>query len=89
MLSWGSYHSLGGESLDLLNGARSSLLEGDTVQLQQTLASIFPDEQHRCLVDSSSTYPLVHVNGVLAGDDIRDGGALGLAGRLLSLGRHF
>lgn len=29
------------------------------------------------------TYSLVHVDGVLAGDDIRNGGALSLAGGLL------
>lgn len=36
------------------------------------------------------TYPLVHMDGVLAGDNVRDGGALRLAGRILSLRRrHF
>jgi len=35
------------------------------------------------------TYALVHVDGVLAGDNVRNGGALRLAGRLLGLGRHF
>ena len=39
-------------------------------------------------MESSATYPLVHVNGVLAGDNVLDGGARGLAGRLLGLGRH-
>ena len=35
------------------------------------------------------TYPLVHVDGVLASDNVRNGGTLSLAGRLLSLGsRH-
>ena len=34
------------------------------------------------------TNPLVHVDGVLAGDNVRNGGTLGLAGLLLGLGRH-
>lgn len=34
------------------------------------------------------TYSLVEVDGVFAGDDVRNGGALGLAGGLLG-GRHF
>lgn len=38
-----------------------------------------------------ATYSLVHVDGVLAGDNVGNGGALRLARRLLSggLGRHF
>lgn len=36
-----------------------------------------------------STYSLVHVDGVFASNNVRNGGALSLTGRSLSLGRHF
>lgn len=36
----------------------------------------------------AQTYPLVHVDGVLASDDVGDGRAASLAG-LLGGGRHF
>lgn len=40
-------------------------------------------------IRSQGTYALVHVDGVLASDNILDGAALGLAASLLSgLGRH-
>lgn len=47
---------------------------------------------HRCLQASSSTplgnaYSLVHVDGVLSRDNVRNGGARRLAAGLLSLGR--
>jgi hypothetical protein len=60
-----SYHRLVCKLLDLLDGPRCPLLEGNAVEA------------------------LVHVNGVLASDNVGDGGPGGLDSRLLSLsGRH-
>lgn len=85
------YHSLGSEVLDLLDGAGGPLLESNTVELESLLATPHFSKQSDSDVFGRSwaTYPLVHVDGVLAGDNVRNGGALRLAGRLLSLGRHF
>lgn len=41
-----------------------------------------PRSSFLSLVLGSQTYSLVHVDGVLAGDDVGDGGAAGLAGGL-------
>lgn len=58
---------------------------GIAVSESSFLASIFLDV---AACAHLGTYPLVHVDGVLAGDNVLDGGARGLAGRLLGLGRH-
>jgi hypothetical protein len=84
----GPYHSLGCESLDLLNGAWCPLLEGHTMKLYQQ--SALPSLHHRFLSFDDRTYSLVQVDGVFSGDNVGDGRSL-LARGLLSggLGRHF
>lgn len=83
-----SYHSLHGKGLDLLDGARGPLLEGHTVHLS-TLSAFPLHNLSRAVVPvrfpGELTYSLVHVDGVLASNDLLDGGLR----RLLSLGRHF
>lgn len=86
-----SYHGLRGECLDLLDRTRGSLPERSTVQLHQLSvlcgSSIHPfGNSQPCfgaLRGHMETYSLVHVNSVLASDDVRDGGALRLARSLL------
>lgn len=50
--------------------------------------TLFQNRYLSSVTSYRQTYSLVEVDGVLASDDIRNGGALGLAGGLLS-GRHF
>lgn len=80
-----SYHRLGGKGLDLLDGLGSPLLEGDTMELFNPSAfnPIIKLRWSSYSFSGEATYSLVHVDGVLAGDDIRNGGALSLAGGLL------
>ena len=69
-----TYHSLGSERLDLLDRLRGPLLEGNTVELPTQSAYLICIPIQFCI-----TYALVHVDGVLAGDHVGDGRALGLS----------
>lgn len=90
-----SHHGELSELLDLLDGARGSLLEGDTVHLcgrkdTLVLSVLVAISSGSCLSgrrsgDCRCAYSLVHVDGVLSGDDLVDGR---LAARFLGLGRH-
>lgn len=89
-----AYHRLVRESLDLLDGAGSSLLEGHTVHLfaRNSISILYwtpaTVSSRIEVVETDRTYSLVEVDGVLASDHVGDGRAALLAG-LLGGGRHF
>lgn len=72
----------------MARGARFLKETPCSFSIRQPLILKFQDSRFR-IFRVEKTYPLVHVDGVLAGDDIRDGGALSLARGLLCRGHGY